>query len=207
MSIGDLLGVILALVFGLLGAGLIPTGLASWRGYVIACLIVHVIVAVYMVAVLRGWLRPASGRPGLRPLWGWAHNSLLQTIFGSVSLVGLISVLYLRPTIPWKYRADIPLMLLVVIVVVAAEYALLAGSWRFKRRENQEPVRRNENRNQTCCLPRRSWKQCWSSGNSDAATALVTPWRGKLSDPERLLPPDAEVANRERIQEFEIPFD
>jgi hypothetical protein len=128
VSIGDLLGVILALVFGLLGAGLVLTGLATWRGYVIASLIVHVLVALYAVAVLRAWLRPASGRLGLRTLWNWPRNPMMQTIFGSVSFVGLVSVLLLRPTVPWKYRADIPIMILVVIAVVAVEYALLAGS-------------------------------------------------------------------------------
>ena len=140
LSIGDLLGVILALVFGLLGAGLVLTGLASWRGYVIAGLIVHVLVAAYAVAVLREWLRPASGRLGLRPLWSWAQSPLLQTIFGSVSLVGLVSVLYLRPTVPWMYRVDIPLMILVVIAVVAVEYPLLAGRWRFRHPAKPEPA-------------------------------------------------------------------
>lgn len=131
VSIGDLLGVILAVVFGLLGAGLVLTGLASWRGYVIAWLIVDVLAAGYTVAVLRRWVRPPSGRLWLRPLWSWAQIPLLQTIFGSVSFVGLISVLYLRPAVPWKYRVDIWLMLLVVIVVVVAETALLPVSWRF----------------------------------------------------------------------------
>jgi len=125
VSLADLLGVILALVYALLGVGLVLTGLMSWRLYVIAWLIGHVLVGGYAVAVLRGWLRPASGRPGLRPLWGWAGNSLLQTIFASVSFVGLASVLFLRPAVPWMYRADIPFMILVVLAVVAAEYALL----------------------------------------------------------------------------------
>jgi hypothetical protein len=138
LSIGDLLGVILALVFGLLGAGLVLTGPASWRGYVIAWLIVHVLVAAYVVAVLREWLRPASGRLGLRALWSWAQSPLLQTIFGSVSLVGLVSVLYLRPTVSWMYRADIPLMILVVFVVVAVECAL-PPVWRRFRHPVEQP--------------------------------------------------------------------
>jgi hypothetical protein len=144
LSIANMLGVILALVYVPLGVGLILTNLATWRGYVIAWLIAHALVAGYTVAVLRGWLRPVSGRRGLRALWGWADSSLLQTIFGSVSFVGLLSVLYLRPTVPWKYVVDIPLMILAVLAVVGAEYALLAGSWRFKEREMQEqlPVRR-----------------------------------------------------------------
>jgi len=203
VSIGDLLGVILALVFGLLGAGLIPTGLASWRGYVIAGLIVHVIVAVYMVAVLRGWLRPASGRPGLRPLWGWAHNSLLQTIFGSVSLVGLASVLYLRPTIPWKYRADIPLMILVVIAVVAVEYALLAGSWRFKRRENQEPVSEEREPEPDLLPAPPELETVLVQPNSDAdQTSTGNTVEGRVVDPERLPSPDG-VANHGKFEEFE----
>lgn len=133
LSIGDLLGVIMAVLFGLLSAALILTGLASWRGYVIAWLIVHVLAAAYRVAVQRGWLRPqyeptTAEQLAWRTPWGWARNSLLQTIFGSVSFVALVAVLYLRPTVPWKYRVDIPLMILVVIAVVALEYALLAGS-------------------------------------------------------------------------------
>ncbi len=171
LSIGDLLGVILALVFGLLGAGLVLTGLASWRGYVIAWLIVHVLVAAYAVAVLRGWLRPASGRLGLRTLWSWAQSPLLQTIFGSVSFVGLVSVLYLRPTVPWKYRVDIPLMILVVIAVVAVEYVLL--SRRFRRPvEQQDPV-----------TPEPALAVGPGGGRNRALTSLpppVTRWRGKL---------------------------
>jgi hypothetical protein len=137
LSIADVLGVILALVFGLLSAALVLTGLASWRGYVIAWLIVHVLVAGYAVAVLLGWLRPASGRLGLRPLWRWAHIPLLQAIFGSVSFVGLVSVLYLRPEIPWKYRVDIWLMLLAVAAVAAAEYRFSPVSWRYTHHVGQ----------------------------------------------------------------------
>src|SRR4029077_19688968 len=81
----------------------------------------------------------ASGRLGLRPLWSWAQNPFLQTIFGSVSFVGLGSVLYLRPTVPWKYRADIPLMILVVIAVVGVEYVLLSVLRRFKDPATPKP--------------------------------------------------------------------
>jgi hypothetical protein len=185
LSIANMLGVILALVYVLLGMGLILTDLATWRGYVVAWLIAHALVAGYTVAVLRGWLRPASGRQGPRALWGWADSSLLQTIFGSVSFVGLLSVLYLRPTVPWKYIVDIPLMILVVLAVVGAEYALLAGSWRFKEREMQEqhPARR--------ALDPRS------------APATV-PVEGKVVRSRPRPAADTAVSNSERIDELEF---
>jgi hypothetical protein len=194
VSIGDLLGVILALVFGLLGAGLVLTGLATWRGYVIAWLIVHVLVAGYAVAVLRGWLRPASGRLGLQTLWSWPQNPLLQTIFGSVSLVGLASVLYMRPTVPWKYSVDILLMLLVVAAVVAVEYALLPVSWRAR------PVPQEQ--------PRPEEPEHSSAGSeSGAGPGAVNgePMNEKVASPEE--PADAKAENRKRVNgsEFRLP--
>jgi hypothetical protein len=198
LSIGDLLGVILALVFGLLGVGLVLTGLAMWRGYVIAWLIVHVLVAGYAVAVLRGWLRPASGRLGLRTLWNWPQNALLQTIFGSVSFVGLVSVLYLRPTVPWMYRADIPLMILVVLAVVAAEYALLAGSRRFKYPLTPEP--QDQESEQQDSEPERS--QAGSESGADPAATNGDPPEEKVVPPEE--PADAGEEIRERINGLEF---
>jgi hypothetical protein len=152
LSIGDLLGVILALVFGLLSLGLIATGLATWRGYVIAWLMVHVLVAAYRVTVLRGWPQEArvSGPGGmsameqpnpvrlwLQTLSDWTQSPRLQTIFGSVSLIGLAAVLYLRPTVPWKYSVDILLMLFLAGVIAVAEYVLLPVSWRVKRHQKR----------------------------------------------------------------------
>ena len=199
LSIGDLLGVILALVFGLLGAGLVLTGLASWRGYVIAWLIVHVLVAAYAVAVLREWLRPASGRLGLRPLWSWAQSPLLQTIFGSVSLVGLVSVLYLRPTVPWMYRVDIPLMILVVIAVVAVEYPLLAGRWRFR---HHGKTRREAG---TGCPARRrkpGGGDGTRRGKNRLAPTTGDTMEGKVVPAEQ--PPDDEAENRKLIHGIEF---
>ena len=235
LSIGDLLGVILALVFGLLGLGLILTGLASWRGYVIAWLTVHVLVAAFRIAVLRGWLPVArasrqdglpttapstSGPPSPQPatvrrrpgpesaaaaehqmqassaaevqsetqappvsvrrrlpqtLSDWTQNWALQTMSGSVSLVGLISLLFLRPTVPWMYRADIPIMLLVAFAVVAAEYALFGDSLPFGRASHPKPA-------------------------PDLATNATNTVEGVVVQPEQLRPPDVEVANSERIE-------
>jgi hypothetical protein len=196
LSIADLLGVILALVFGLLGAALVLTGLASWRGYVIAWLIVHVLVAAYVVAVLRGWLRPASGRPGLRPLWSWAQSPSLQTIFGSVSLAGLVSVLYLRPTVPWMYRADIPLMILVVIAVVGVEYMLL--SRRFRRPVEQQDTVTPEQ--QAPAEPEHS--PAGPESGAGLAHANGDTMEGKVVPAEQ--PPDAEAENRKRIHGIEF---
>ena len=141
LSIGDLLGVILALVFGLLGAGADPH-----RPGELARICHRLANSACARGCVRGRRAAWSGCArllggwGCEPLWSVGTQSpLLQTIFGSVSFVGLVSVLYLRPTVPWKYRVDIPLMILVVIAVVAAEYALLAGSGASGTREKQEP--------------------------------------------------------------------
>jgi len=189
LSIGDLLGIILALVFGLLGAGLVLTSPATWRGYIIAWLVIHMLAAAYRVAVQRGWLRPqyepmATGRPGWRTPWDWARSTLLQTIFGSVSFAGLLAVLYLRPTVPWKYSVDIWLVLLVVFVVVTAEYALLGGSWRFKRHEPQPPT-------DTAPNPRLS-------------APVSVPVEGKVVRRKRRPLADTEVTNSKRIDGLEF---
>jgi uncharacterized protein (DUF486 family) len=196
LSMGDLLGVILALVFGLLGAALVLTGLASWRGYVIAWLIVHVLVAGYAVAVLRGWLHPASGRLGLRTLWSWPQTQLRQTIFGSVSVLGLVSVLYLRPTVPWKYLVDIPLMILVVIAVVGVEYVLL--SRRFRRPvEQQDPVTPEQ---QDPVEPERN--PAGPESGAGLAPTTGDTMEGKVVPAEQ--PPDGEAENRKLIHGIEF---
>jgi hypothetical protein len=209
LFIGDLLGVILALVFGLLGAGLVLTGLATWRGYIIAGLVVHVLVAAYAVAVLRAWLRPASGRLGLRTLWDWPQNPLLQTIFGSVSFVGLVSLLFLRPTVPWKYSADIPIMILVVVAVVAVEYALLAGSgFRHPVRPEQsdDAVKQEPSDNPATeeqpgqAEPERS--PAGSESGAGVAASNGDTMVGKVVPPDE--PADTEAENRERINGLDL---
>jgi hypothetical protein len=204
LSIGDLLGVILALVFGLLSLGLIATGLATWRGYVIAWLMVHVLVAAYRVTVLRGWppqearargqgdrssaQQPNPVRLRLLRLSAWTQSPRLQAIFGSVSLIGLASVLYLRPTVPWKYRVDIPLMILLVCVIVVAEYVLLPVSWRVKRHQKgQQP-------------PEDQPRLALSASES----VLV---EGKVVGRRRRQPADTQTTNSERIDglTFRLP--
>jgi hypothetical protein len=152
VSVGGRPGGVLLLVVGGLGLGLVLTGLVSWRAFLIAALAVHVLAAAsralsQLTAVQPS--APAVGRPPLEltaavqpgphaPVASARHRSLgalpafvprwpLQVLAGSVSLAGVIWLLILRPAVPWLYRADIPIMIGTVALLVAAEY----GCWRF----------------------------------------------------------------------------
>jgi hypothetical protein len=220
LSIGDLLGVILAVLFGLLGAALIYTGLASWRGYVIAGLIVHVLVAAYRVALLHGWLQearasgqgdmPAAERPNpvrlrLQALSDWTQSPLLQTIFGSVSCVGLVSVLYLRPTIPWKYSVDIPLMILLACAIAAAEYAFLPVSWRAKRHQKRQQSATEPEQTDSLRAEDQNPVEHPDPVEAEPGGELIT----KAGDTvqgvvvEQPRPLDDEATNQERLNKFE----
>jgi hypothetical protein len=152
VSVGGRPGGVLLLVVGGLGLGLVLTGLVSWRAFLLAALAVHVLAAAsrafsQLTAVQPS--TPALGRPPLEltavvqpgphaPVASARHRSLgalpafvprwpLQVLAGSVSLAGVIWLLILRPAVPWLYRADIPIMIGTVALLVAAEY----GCWRF----------------------------------------------------------------------------
>jgi len=154
LSVGGRAGVTLVLVVGGLGLGLVLTGLVSWRAYLITALIVHMLAAASrafaQLTAVQQPSAPARDRPppefsaavqpgSLRaPAAAARHRSLaalpasvrrwpLQVLSGSVSLAGLIWLLILRPAVPWLYRADIPIMIGTVALLVAAEY----GCWRF----------------------------------------------------------------------------
>lgn len=113
----------IALVTGVtaLGLALILTGVVSWRAYLIGGLAVHVVAAV--VAIVRPGPGPDPGQ-------------LRQALLASVSLSGLIWLLILRPSIPWLYPADIPIMIVTVAALVAAEY----GGWFLFERTVQQRV-------------------------------------------------------------------
>ncbi len=125
LSIGGWLGVILLLVFGPLGLGLILTGVVSWRTYLIAALTVHVLAAAVAVFVQLRPEHPVSAWMRRSPLLASVQRWPMQVLPGSVSLAGLIWLLILRPAVHWMYRADIPIMIATVAVLVAAEY----GCW------------------------------------------------------------------------------
>jgi hypothetical protein len=116
-SIGGRAGVILVSVFAVLALGLVLPGVLSWRAYVIAWLIVHMLAAAVRVF--------AQYRPQ-------------QLLSGSVSLGGLVWLLILRPTVPWLYPADIPIMIVTVVAFVAAEY----GCWVLYERAVRERIDR-----------------------------------------------------------------
>ncbi len=152
VSVGGRPGGALLLVVGGLGLGLVLTGLVSWRAFLIAALAVHVLAAAsraFSQLTVVQPSAPALGRPPLEltaavqpgphaPVASARHRSLgalpafvprwpLQVLAGSVSLAGVIWLLILRPAVPWLYRADIPIMIGTVALLVAAEY----GCWRF----------------------------------------------------------------------------
>jgi hypothetical protein len=116
-SIGGRAGVILVSVFAVLALGLVLPGVLSWRAYVIAWLIVHMLAAAVRVF--------AQYRPQ-------------QLLSGSVSLGGLVWLLILRPTVPWLYPADIPIMIVTVVALVAAE----CGCWVLYERAVRERIDR-----------------------------------------------------------------
>jgi hypothetical protein len=116
-SIGGRAGVILVSVFAALALALVLPGVLAWRTYLIAWLIVHLLAAAVRVA---GQHRPQ------------------YLLSGSVSLGGLVWLLILRPTIPWLYPADIPIMIVTVVAFVAAEY----GCWVLYERAVRERIDR-----------------------------------------------------------------
>ena len=116
-SIGGRAGVILVSVFAALALALVLPGVVTWRAYLIAWLIVHMLAAAVRAV---GQHRPQ------------------YLLSGSVSLGGLVWLLVLRPTIPWLYPADIPIMILTVAALVVAEY----GCWVFYERAVQARIDR-----------------------------------------------------------------
>ena len=152
VSIGGRPGVALLLVVGGLGLGLVLTGLVSWRAYLIAALAVHVLAAAFRAFAQLAAVQPSAplrDRPPLvitaavqpgphAPAASARHRSLgalpasvqrwpLQVLVGSVSLAGVIWLLILRPTVHWLYRADIPIMIGTVALLVRRN----TGCWRF----------------------------------------------------------------------------
>jgi hypothetical protein len=118
-------GIALPTGLAALGLALILAGVVSWRAYLIAGLAVAVVAAVVTIV--------SQGRgpgPGPRP------GQLRQALLASVSLAGLIWLLILRPTVPWLYPADIPIMIVTVAALVAAEY----GGWMLVDRTVQQRV-------------------------------------------------------------------
>jgi hypothetical protein len=118
-------GIALPTGLAALGLALILAGVVSWRAYLIAGLAVAVVAAVVTIV--------SQGRgpgPGPRP------GQLRQALLASVSLAGLIWLLILRPTVPWLYPADIPIMIVTVAVLAAAEY----GGWMLFDRTVQQRV-------------------------------------------------------------------
>ncbi len=118
-------GIALPTGLAALGLALILADVVSWRAYLIAGLAAHVVAAVVTIV--------SQGRgpgPGPRP------GQLRQALLASVSLSGLIWLLILRPAVPWLYPADIPIMIVTVAALVAAEY----GGWTLFDRTLQQRV-------------------------------------------------------------------
>lgn len=264
LSIGDLLGVILLILFGG-GFGLVPAGLVSWRLYLAAWLIAHLLAAAFRIFVRDGSLRapwaseqhgpmpalpafeqpsrqqeslaaaepvpaqtptaaarhssrqdaPAEEQPSRQPelrdsarrrpletLSGWLQSWRLQAMCASVSLVGLISLSILRPTVPWMYRADIPIMLLAVFIVVAAEYVLFGRAWRSEIRKKRGKVQaRPRSGPDLAANPGDAVEEKGLTSNPDDTV------EGKVVSSGQQQASDAEAGNRERINgsEFRLP--
>jgi hypothetical protein len=120
-----------ALPIGVAAVGLVLvlTGAVPWRYCVIGGLVVHIVAAVTTIVT-------QGQGPGQSPGQGPSQGQLRQALLASVSLGGLIWVLILRPTIPWLYPADIPIMIVTVVAVAAAEY----GGWILIERMVQRRV-------------------------------------------------------------------
>ena len=108
-------GIALPIGVAAVGLVLVLTGAVAWRYCVIGGLVVHIAAAVTTI------VRQAQG-PGQGPSQGPSEGQLRQALLASVSLGGLIWVLILRPTISWLYPADIPIMIVTVVALAAAEY-------------------------------------------------------------------------------------
>lgn len=207
VSVGGRAGLVLLVVVGGLGLGLVLTGLVGWRAYLIAALAVHVLAAAsrafaQLTAVQPG--APARGRPPLAitatvqpgphaPAAGPRHRSLpvlpaavqrwpLQVLAGSVSLAGVIWLLILRPAVPWLYRADIPIMIGTVALLVAAEY----GCWRFykhlDRRLAEMMKQLKDERQQRRDNDTRAYERSeWLEKRLQLAEADLSQRRGELS--------------------------
>jgi hypothetical protein len=208
VSVGGTAGLILLLVVGGLGLGLVPTGLMDWRAYLITALAVHVLAAAsrafaqltavqppaparnrlplaITAAVQPGPHAPAAAGPRHRSLPALPASVLrwpVQVVVGSVSLAGVIWLLILRPTVPWMYRADIPIMIGTVALLVAAEY----GCWRFykhlDRRLTEAMKQLQEDRQQRQDSDTRNHERSeWLEKRLQLAESEVSQRRGELS--------------------------
>lgn len=140
-AVGGRPGVILALAVGGLSLGLVLAGVMSWRAVLIAGLGVAVLAAASRTySQIRPPAQPtrpeppASAQPGLlRPLAALVEHWPPQVMSASVSLAGLAWLLILRPSVPWRYPADITIMIGTVAALLAAEYRC----WRLYENVNR----------------------------------------------------------------------
>jgi hypothetical protein len=141
LAVGGRPGVILTLAVGGLSLGLVPAGVMSWRAVLMGGLGVAVLAAAARAySQLRRPAQsarpehPASVQPGLsRPLAAWVEHWPAQVMSASVSLAGLIWLLILRPSVPWRYPADITIMIGTVAALLAVEYRC----WRLYENVNR----------------------------------------------------------------------
>jgi hypothetical protein len=141
LAVGGRPGVILTLAVGGLSLGLVTSGVMSWRAVLMGGLGVAVLAAASRAySQLRPPAQPTRPEPPAsaparlsRPVAAWVEHWPAQVMSASVSLAGLIWLLILRPSVPWRYPADITIMVGTVAALLAVEYRC----WRLYENVNR----------------------------------------------------------------------